>query len=289
LGKGKSLRLRDIAPLQKALAELDKYLGEADVEMLKAMRAGISEADVQKLLGEVVGDSPVPLELFVWFGWHNGQDGTSQELSPDRTFTLMELRASVAAWRSLRDLKSSGDLQEPWSLSWIPLMTNGAGDYVVFESSPDAYGTILEYWHADEDRPVLAKNLATFAKDIVRSRKEAAKGPRKLHVDWQLDGATPLTTITNADVFNAPVGTTYFGGPRTDGRYLVCVRVAPYDCWAAKGGATLKETFAEVGKIVEANDGMKFYAVPGAFSMVANLLADKQAAPTAKVTVAKIW
>src|SRR5204862_2661148 len=125
----------DMGPLGRALAALDAYLGETDADMLRALRPGVGEADVAAAARAVFGGSPFPPELLAWFGWHNGQHGTSQEPSPDRTFTLLDLREAVAAWESFRDLKQQGGLQEPWELSWFPLMTNGAGDYLVFESA----------------------------------------------------------------------------------------------------------------------------------------------------------
>src|SRR4051812_6781945 len=135
MAKRPSPKPRDAGPLRRALADLDAYLREADPDMLRAMRPGTGEADVRSWAAEIFGPSPIPPELVAWFGWHDGQDGTAQELSPDRTFHLVDLAESCAAWRSLRDLKQSGDLQESWQLSWVPVMANGAGDYVVFESA----------------------------------------------------------------------------------------------------------------------------------------------------------
>lgn len=57
------------------------------------------------------------------------------------------------------------EIENWWNAKWIPLFHNGGGDYICYDCEGTFTGNagqIIEFWHADNDRNIIAPNLEAF-------------------------------------------------------------------------------------------------------------------------------
>jgi cell wall assembly regulator SMI1 len=57
------------------------------------------------------------------------------------------------------------EIENWWSEKWIPIFHNGNGDYICYDSGglfTGQQGQLIEFWHADNDRNVIAPTLEVF-------------------------------------------------------------------------------------------------------------------------------
>jgi len=146
--------------LAKELAAIDTELARAQPGTLERLRKGATKAAFTKLSKKVFGGKPVPKELATWFGWHDGQDGPGA-ISPRDNRMLMSIDQVVEAYGFLTDPREE---VFGWKASWVPLLANGAGDHLVFETASKNKGALIGYWHADDDRDVEDASLLAWAK-----------------------------------------------------------------------------------------------------------------------------
>jgi predicted DNA-binding WGR domain protein len=141
-------------PLAQALARIDRLLPEGSEAKL---RPGVNDAALEKLSATIFGGKPVPSELATWFRWHDGQQN-HRSLYGNRM--LMKLELTLSTWEFFATTKIPE--VQPWKKSWLPLLENGAGDYLVYETKGPEKGSLIGYWHTDKDRKVEYKSLLEF-------------------------------------------------------------------------------------------------------------------------------
>ena len=260
------------SPLRQALTVLDDYLKQTDAKMFHAMSPGAGEAELAKLSKSVFNGGAVPPGLREWFSWHNGQTG-GPELLIDRTFTLLSVDEAIGEWEGMRAVS------ERWDRDWLPIMSNGGGDFLSFDIESSG---IAVYWHDDDaDSPrhggaIGFTDLAELAECALAMRQEAAKGRPRLKVEWNLAEAIEFTEISQQILEGSPRGTTFYGGPISQQSYLVCVRGR--SGWVANWfGASLEDAFRQTREIVEANDPNKTRNWHGALHFVERLLQEAPA------------
>jgi cell wall assembly regulator SMI1 len=142
------------------LANIDVALDRVNPDARDALRAGASDATLAKLVKNVFGGKPVPEDLATFFRWHDGQS-IAVALHADDNRTPMSVDEAIDAWRMLCDPKE--DVRKPWSNAWLPVLTNGAGDYVCFVTSGKGAGSLVEYWHTDTDRKTAYASFDAWA------------------------------------------------------------------------------------------------------------------------------
>ncbi len=118
---------------------------------------------------------PVPDEVVTLFHWHDGQKKPAQ-LHPEDNRVLLSVAGALDAWKFLGD--PSEEILQPWSKSWLPLLSNGAGDYVCVETAGKKRGQLVTYYHDDKTRPVAWPSLAAWAGDLAGALEKAAKKPK---------------------------------------------------------------------------------------------------------------
>lgn len=119
-----------------------------------------AQARVLDDLGQALGLDAVPNDLRTLFGWHNGQVPNAPPIEGNRV--LLSVEAAVEAWRFLNDPQE--DHPNPVDRNWLPILYNGAGDYVVFETVTHQ---LLEYWHDESSTAVAWPNLAAWVVSAV--------------------------------------------------------------------------------------------------------------------------
>jgi len=62
---------------------------------------------------------------------------------------------------------------EPWSPSWLPVLTNDSGDFVVYETAGPSRGKLLHYWHDDQSRSVAYLSLQEWAEELLCEHEQS--------------------------------------------------------------------------------------------------------------------
>ena len=135
------------------MKKLGELIEAKNPTLAKAFEKGATK---QKLaaLSKAIGSLPV--DLSAWFAWHDGMT-KPQSLGPEENWSLMSIRESIDAWKFLG---------KP---SRFPLLDNGAGDYVLYETAKKGQGALHCHWH---DRRESTKFAPTLAAYIARLTKE---------------------------------------------------------------------------------------------------------------------
>jgi cell wall assembly regulator SMI1 len=160
--------------LAKKLEAIDALLAEVRPATAKAMRPGASDAALAAL-AKAIGAAVLPDDVAAFFRWHDGQ-ATPRSLREDDNRTPMSVDDALDAWSFLSD--PTEDVLQPWKKTWLPVLENGAGDHLCFDL---ADGSLVAYWHAEEDRRVEHASLAAWADDVIASlTKEADAAAKKV-------------------------------------------------------------------------------------------------------------
>ena len=112
---------------------------------------------------------------------HDGQDADAPWMIDGWEWLSLERMCDEwAVWKGLLD---DGDFEDAtsgadgvrvrtdwWHPGWIPFTYSGAGDHHCIDLAPAAQGEagqIIEMWHDDDPRPVVANGIRAFLSDYV--------------------------------------------------------------------------------------------------------------------------
>jgi cell wall assembly regulator SMI1 len=62
------------------------------------------------------------------------------------------------------------EIENWWNQNWIPIFQNGGGDSICYDLKgifTQKRGQLIEFWHADNDRNVIAPTLEAFFRKII--------------------------------------------------------------------------------------------------------------------------
>ncbi|WP_162198443.1 SMI1/KNR4 family protein [Paenibacillus wulumuqiensis] len=116
----------------------------------------------------------IPAEIKAFYQVHGGQQDEMGATPFVRNLTLLSVNAILEQWQFLNEEVELDEMEVDngpgvrpvvWSPAWIPVATNGAGDYLCLDTDPDqggTYGQVLYYWHDWEDRCVEAESWFAF-------------------------------------------------------------------------------------------------------------------------------
>ena len=153
--------------MKEILEQIDKELNSNFKEVFKSLQPGASEDQLQKL-SNLFPNHELPDEITTLYKWHNGQVGYfSLNQNDNRTFAPVD--EVIDTWVFLNDPME--DILEPISKSWVPILYNGAGDYIMYISEGANQGKLLSYWHDDEVRKIEYANFNEWALDALKSTK----------------------------------------------------------------------------------------------------------------------
>jgi cell wall assembly regulator SMI1 len=170
-------------PLSSTLAKIDDALARTAPDVHKTLKKGARPAKLS-LLRKAMS---VPDDAVDLFAWHDGQRGARQ-LHPEDNRTLLSVDEALDAWRFLCD--PANEIMKPWSKTWLPLLTNGAGDYVCIETGTKRRGALITYYHDDKTRPSEYASVTAWAEALLGAlTKEAAKRGTKKSARVELDAS----------------------------------------------------------------------------------------------------
>lgn len=157
--------------LRACFESIDRAVSTKAPEVAAGLRPGAGEKDFALLRESFFHDGAIPADIEAFFRWHNGQTGY-ESLSPFDNRMIMSIQDAVDSWTFLSD--PDEDIQQPWQESWIPILANGAGDYIVYVTSGEMKGQLVAYWHDSEDRRVAFQSLESWARKVLSAYERPA-------------------------------------------------------------------------------------------------------------------
>ncbi|WP_017812332.1 SMI1/KNR4 family protein [Paenibacillus shenyangensis] len=145
---------------------------ESSTEENLQLLPGVEGQDWSRLAESIKAE--IPAELKAFYQVYGGQRDEIGVTPLVRNLTLLSLDSILEQWQFLNEEVDQDEMEvdngpgiKPtlWSPAWIPLATNGAGDYLCLDTDPDiggTYGQVLYYWHDWENRSVEAESWFAF-------------------------------------------------------------------------------------------------------------------------------
>ncbi len=152
--------------LKEILDSIDESLENNFNDVFKSLQQGATEDELEFFREKFFTGKEIPEGLITLYKWHNGQV-RFHSLNQDDNRTFLPINEVIDAWKFLNNPME--EIREPWSKSWIPILYNGAGDYVVYETKGSDKGKLIEYWHDDEDRDIVYDSLDEWAEEVLAS------------------------------------------------------------------------------------------------------------------------
>lgn len=153
--------------MKDALILLDQLLKELRQEFYQKLNDGLDEKAINDLEKEF--NLELPEDLKSLYRWKNGQTDKCYESFINNSM-FISLRESLEINTELNPMIGT-DFEEEnwWNKGWLPIFHNGGGDYICYDLQgvfTNQKGQIIEFWHADNNRNVIAPNLESFVSAI---------------------------------------------------------------------------------------------------------------------------
>jgi cell wall assembly regulator SMI1 len=117
----------------------------------------------------------LPTDLKQLYRWRDGQDlGPSMAIVHNHMFVPLSESASI---KELRDGMIGADFDDPawWRRGWVPFTESYGGDSYCVNLDADGGGTlgeVIDFWHDEPTRNVLAPSLAHWFRELVVAMEE---------------------------------------------------------------------------------------------------------------------
>jgi cell wall assembly regulator SMI1 len=171
--------------MESVLERLEAWLWVHQPDVLTDRPAGVSDADLAS--ANAVLGRQLPDDVHAFYRWQNGSPAITLDSGPDMfsptavfwyTFVcgrIMPLQEVVEQHRWFCIDRAANRLIDQrhwwWCDEWVSVIANHNGDYVCVDTAGvwgGSIGQLIEYWHADDDRPIISPSLsAWFAARIV--------------------------------------------------------------------------------------------------------------------------
>ncbi|MEW9097094.1 MAG: SMI1/KNR4 family protein [Clostridiaceae bacterium] len=153
--------------MKKQLDALDNYLREKRPDFYSMLNEPLKENQIKAL--EEKFNITLPKDLKELYQWKNGQrnDCCDSFVNNSMFMPLEEALDSGSEFTSM--IGYDFDIENWWNENWIPILHNGGGDYICYDISgifTGEQGQLIEFWHADNDRNIIAPNLQCFIEAI---------------------------------------------------------------------------------------------------------------------------
>ncbi|KAJ53004.1 cell wall assembly regulator SMI1 [Clostridium tetanomorphum] len=172
--------------MQNQLEILDTYLRKLRPDFYSELNDPLKENEIKDL--EAKFNVILPEDLKLLYKWKNGQKGNCYESFANNS-TFIPLEEALNSAKELTSMIDSDfDIDNWWNENWIPILENGGGDSICYDIAgifTNEKGQLIEFWHEDNDRNVIAPNLKSFIEAINRfyETKEAKDFDEYFEID----------------------------------------------------------------------------------------------------------
>ncbi|MDO5607687.1 MAG: SMI1/KNR4 family protein [Capnocytophaga sp.] len=158
--------------MNEIIQKLDTYLSTLRPEYYSELNDPLDDSQLDKL--EENYKIKIPEDLRTLYKWKNGQKTTCyQAFVNNSCFTPLEQALHSASERTSM-IGFDFEIENWWNENWIPIFENGGGDSICYDLKgifTEQKGQLIEFWHTDNDRNVIAPTLETFLSKIIRYYK----------------------------------------------------------------------------------------------------------------------
>lgn len=149
--------------MKETIQQLDVLLSTVRSEFYQYLQDPLDEKQLESL--EEKYQIKLPADLRVLYAWKNGQDDSCFEAFVNNsTFIPLEEALEIAK-ENTSMIGLDFEIENWWNENWIPIFHNGGGDYICYDLGgvfTGQKGQLIEFWHADNDRNVIAPSLEAF-------------------------------------------------------------------------------------------------------------------------------
>jgi cell wall assembly regulator SMI1 len=157
------------------LTRIDHWLAVHRPDYYAQLQPGVNGAALDAF------ESRFPLRLPAAFRemyeWRNGQPpDCTERLLGNWTF---EPLGEVSDRKEMLDGMIGYDFEDPryWRRGWVPFLHNGGGSHLCVDLAAEdggAPGQLIEFWKADEDRPVASPSVEAWLNGLAESMERGA-------------------------------------------------------------------------------------------------------------------
>ena len=153
--------------MKETIQQLDVLLSTVRSEFYQYLKDPLDEKQVEVL--EAQYQLKLPADLLALYAWKNGQDDDCFEAFVNNAAFIPLEEALDIAKQNTSMIGLDFDVENWWNEKWIPIFHNGGGDYICYDMGglfTGQKGQLIEFWHADNDRNVIAPSLGSFLEKL---------------------------------------------------------------------------------------------------------------------------
>ena len=159
--------------MKDELQALDVHLREKRPDYYKKLQKPLTDQEISKL--EVQYRIALPVDLKTLYQWKNGQQQDCYETFV-MNFMFEPLENVLEHNKELTSMIGYDfEIENWWNEHWLPIFSNGGGSYICYDLKgvfTGESGQLVEFWHADTDRNVIAPDLRTFMESLNKYYKD---------------------------------------------------------------------------------------------------------------------
>ncbi|MGS2763144.1 SMI1/KNR4 family protein [Sinomicrobium pectinilyticum] len=153
--------------METTLANLEHRLKENRADYFRCLQPPLTINEICHL--EEKYQVKLPGDLKALYQWKNGQKNDCYKAFVNNSMfiPLGEVLDIAAELTSM--IGFDFDVENWWNEQWIPVFHNGGGDYICYDTGgvfTGRKGQLIEFWHADNNRNVIAPSLTVFLSQL---------------------------------------------------------------------------------------------------------------------------
>jgi cell wall assembly regulator SMI1 len=149
--------------MEEIIKQLDRHLMTLRPEFYANLQQPLNDNEIDSL--EEKYKIKIPIALRTLYKWKNGQDDNCYEAFVyNSTFIPLD-QALDTATENTSMIGLDFEIENWWNEKWIPIFHNGGSNYICYDFGglfTGQQGQLIEFWHADSDRNVIAPTLEAF-------------------------------------------------------------------------------------------------------------------------------
>jgi len=158
--------------MEDVVARLERWLGQRCPHHLERLAPGLTDEAIAACERQL--DVTFPDGMRALYRWRNGT--LPGQLGADiiGRYALQPLQQAIEHQKMMNGLLEQGSFKAKswWHTTWLPILDKGTGDAICWDPRGSFGGTagqVIEFWHTDHDRTVLAPSFDDFLAAYVDS------------------------------------------------------------------------------------------------------------------------
>lgn len=151
--------------MREVVARLERWLEQRCPHKLEQLAPGLADEEItahERPLGVTFPDGMRAL-----YRWRNGALPGQLAVDLIGRYALLPLDRVAGQQQMMNELLEQGSFRTKnwWRKTWVPIFDKGTGDLICWDprgSFGGARGQVLEFWHTDHDRTVLAPSFDDY-------------------------------------------------------------------------------------------------------------------------------